>query len=69
MNIVFSRLCFIEFDPQHFSSIHPLYRKIYTLLINLTYTKKKVCLAETLTELFVFRVAREGKEATWQTYQ
>jgi len=42
MNIVYSRLCFIEFDLQHFSSIHPIYRKIYSLSTNLTHKQKCV---------------------------
>ena len=42
MSIVFSGLCFIEFDLQHFSSVHPIYSKMYSLLTNLTYKKKSV---------------------------
>jgi len=66
---VFSRLCFIEFDLQHFSSVHLLYKKNLHSFNKSHTHKKKVWLTETLIELFVFRVARGGKEATWQTYQ
>jgi hypothetical protein len=37
---MFSSLCFIKFYLQHFSSIHPLYRKICTPLTNLIHTQK-----------------------------